>query len=195
MGQTCTFRSLFPHALAHRAAQGCISKRASTTTARVPQVCKGEISYLIHTFQIVLGHRLADRATLFVFGVVCMWAGIALCWLLPRLGDDEHIGRLCSFLVLLSCLSLSFPLYDTWPKSSCAFLLLWWQLGRVQLHHFAYDTFSHFSPVGVIVVLSSSSLSLNTKVVAPLCKEHLWYCDRNCVEMLASVFNKSSNKF
>lgn len=102
MGQTCTFRSLFPHAMAYRAAQGCISKRASTIIARVPQVCKGEISYLIHSFQIVLGHCLADRATLFAFGVVCMWAGIALCWLLPRVGDDGHTGRLCQ----LSCPAL-----------------------------------------------------------------------------------------
>lgn len=83
MGQTCTFRSPFPHAIAHRAAQGSISKRTSTITARVSQVCKGEISYLIHNFQRVLGHWLTDRATLFAFGIIHTWAGIALCWLLP----------------------------------------------------------------------------------------------------------------
>lgn len=106
------FRSLFPLATAHRAAQGCISKRASTITAGVLQVRNGKHPIWFTVFWQCwdTGWQTGPPWLLLewcIHGLALPSAGCGPKWL--KMGIIW--GNFASFPVLL--FSLSFPLYDT----------------------------------------------------------------------------------
>lgn len=113
---------------------------------------------------------------------VCFCSGVCVGWHCPLLAAAPSGWRWACGETLP--FSLCFPLYDTWPSSCCAFLPFRRQLGRLQLHLFAYSTFSHLlcscGCCCCLVFLFSLSiqklLSLCIRIIIGTMIETVWKC-------------------